>query len=181
MIAKEPYTSRWLEYLNAWDNSLYENASTPSYKTNHVSNFIYSTIESMRPILFDQNPSFEAIPVTADGVQYSNDITTILDWEWHRTNMQEICLSNSIYTFAIGTSVIMLKYTYSENKNDSVDGEVTPIKVSPFNLFPDPLATSVEDAEYIIYADYMHENKLKNSIRIGRCLFMVAMFSFLSL
>ena len=46
MLAKEDYTARWLTYLNAWDNSLYENQSTPSYKTNHVSNFIYSTIES---------------------------------------------------------------------------------------------------------------------------------------
>lgn len=161
MLAKEPYASRWLEYLNAWNNSLYENQSTPSYKTNHVSNFIYSTIESMRPILFDQNPKFEAIPVTAEGMEYSNDITTILDWEWHRTNMQELCLANSIYTFAIGTSVIMLKYEYGSGKGKGVDGEVTPIKVSPFNLFPDPLATCVEDAEYIIYADYMHENKLK--------------------
>ena len=28
------------------------------------------------------------------------------------------------------------------------------IPVNPFNLFVDPLATSVEDAEYIIYASY---------------------------
>lgn len=161
LIAKEPYTSRWMNYLNAWDNTLYEDTLTPSYKTNHVSNFIYSTIESMRPVLFDQNPRFEAIPVTAEGMQYSNDINTILDWEWHRTNMQEICLANSIYTFAIGTSVIMLTYEYKDNPRSEVDGDVTPIKVSPFNLYPDPLATCVEDAEYIIYADYIHVNKLK--------------------
>ena len=161
MLAKEPYATRWLNYLNAWDNSLYENQSAPSYKTNHVSNFIYSTIESMRPILFDQNPKFEAIPVTADAMPYSNDITTILDWEWHRTNMQELCLANSIYTFTLGTSIIMLKYDYNKNSKSSVDGEVTPIKVSPFNLFPDPLATCVDDAEYLVYADYVHVNKLK--------------------
>ena len=157
MLAKESYTARWLTYLNAWDNSLYTEQHVPSYRTNHVSNFIYSTIESMRPVLFDQNPRFEAIPVTAEAMPYSNDINTILDWEWHRTNMQEICLANSIYTFALGTSVIMLKYEY-KNKTD---GEVTPIKVSPFNIYPDPLATCVEDAEYIIYADYVHVNKLK--------------------
>lgn len=161
MIAKEPYTSRWLNYLNAWDNSLYDDISSPSYKTNHVSNFIYSTIESMRPILFDQDPRFEAIPVTAEGMQYSNDITTVLDWEWHRTNMQELLLANSIYTFTVGTSIVMLKYEYNKNPKSEVDGEVCPVKVSPFNVFPDPLATSVEDAEYIIYADYMHMNKLK--------------------
>lgn len=162
MIAKAPYTERWLKYLNAWNNSLYENQHMPSYKTNHVSNFIYSTIESMRPVLFDQSPQFEAIPVTEDGMQYANDINTILDWEWHRTNMQSLQLANSIYTFALGTSIIMLTYEYKDKKKFEVDGNVTPIKVSPFNLYPDPLATSVEDAEYIIYANYIHENILKS-------------------
>lgn len=161
MIAKQPYTERWMTYLNAWNNDLYEKNNMPSYKTNHVSNFIYSSIESMRPILFDSNPRFEAIPVTPDAMQYSLDISTALDYEWHRTNMQELLLANSIYTFAIGTSVVMLPYQYSDKKKDGVDGEVTPIAVSPFNIYPDPLATSIDDAEYIIYADYFHVNKLK--------------------
>ena len=161
MIAKEPYTAKWLEYLNAWDNSLYENSSAASYKTNHVSNFIYSTIESMRPILFDQNPKFESIPITAEAMEYSNDICTILDWEWHRTNMQEICLANSIYTFTIGTSVIMLNYEFADSPKARSDGDVKPLKVSPFNIYPDPLATCVDDAEYIIYATYTHVNLLK--------------------
>ena len=161
MVAKSSYTDRWLQYLNAWNNTLYENQYVPSYKTNHVSNFIYSTIESMRPVLFDNFPKFEAIPMTADAMPYCSDVNDILDWEWHRTNMQEICLANSIYTFALGTSIIMLTYEYKKDRNSSTDGEVTPIKVSPFNLYPDPLATCVEDAEYIIYADYKNVNQLK--------------------
>ena len=157
MLAKEDYTGRWLKYLNSWDNTLYENVKKPSYKTNHISNFIYSSIESMRPILFDNNPRFEAVPANTDAMQYSQDINTILDWEWDRSNMQEKLLANSIYTFALGTSIIMLPYSYDDGK----DGNVMPTPVSPFNIYPDPLATSVEDAEYIIYADYVHVNVLK--------------------
>lgn len=161
MVAKASYTERWFTYLNAWNNSLFEKQYLPAYKTNHVSNFIYSSIESMRPVLFDQNPKFEAIPVTAEGMEYANDMNTILDWEWDRSNMQEIALANSIYTFAIGTSIIMLPYQFKKDRKSNVDGEVTPIPVSPFNLYPDPLATSVEDAEYLIYANYIHVNILK--------------------
>lgn len=162
MVAKQPYTERWMKYLSAWNNELYEDRHLPSYRTNHVSNFIYSSIESMRPILFDNNPRFEAVPVTEEAMEYSNDITTLLDYEWERTNMQEKLLANSIYTFALGTSIIFLPYVYKKgNMDKSVDGEVTPIPVSPFNIYPDPLATSIEDAEYIIYADYVHVNKLK--------------------
>lgn len=162
MLAKESYTDRWLQYLNAWDNSLYERSHKPSYKTNHASNFIYSSIESMRPILFDNNPRFEAIPVTPEAKPYVNDINTVIDWEWHRTNMQELLLANSIYTFTLGTSVVMLPYVYNDDKTSVVDGDVTPIAVSPFNLYPDPLATCVEDCEYLIYANYIHVNKLKH-------------------
>jgi hypothetical protein len=162
MIVKEPYTARWLTYLNAWDNSLFENQSTPSYKTNHVSNFIYASIENMRPILFDKNPQFEARPFTEESMEYCSHINTLLDWEWERSGIQEMLVANSIYTFVLGTSIIMLKYEYSNRAKGGIDGEVTPVKVSPFNLYPDPLATSVEDAEYIIYADYVHVNKLKS-------------------
>ena len=58
MVAKASYTERWFTYLNAWNNSLFEKQYLPAYKTNHVSNFIYSSIESMRPVLFDQQIVF---------------------------------------------------------------------------------------------------------------------------
>ena len=159
MLAKQQTTEDWFKYLNAYNNDLYTNNSVPDYKSNYCNNLIYSTIESMRPIVFDGNPKFECVPATAEALQYSKDIDTALDFEWHRTKMREKLISNSIYTFVLGTSVIMLPYVYSDN--DEFDGNVCPVIVNPFNLYPDPLATSVEDAEYIIYATYEHENKLK--------------------
>ena len=159
MLAKQQTTEDWFKYLNAYNNDLYTNNSVPDYKSNYCNNLIYSTIESMRPIVFDGNPKFECVPATAEALQYSKDIDTALDFEWHRTKMREKLISNSIYTFVLGTSVIMLPYLYSDN--DEFDGNVCPVIVNPFNLYPDPLATSVEDAEYIIYATYEHENKLK--------------------
>ena len=159
MLAKQQTTEDWFKYLNAYNNSLYTNNNVPDYKSNYCNNLIYSTIESMRPIVFDGNPKFECVPATAEALQYSKDIDTALDYEWYRTKMREKLISNSIYTFVLGTSIIMLPYLYSDN--DEFDGNVCPIVVNPFNLYPDPLATSVEDAEYIIYATYEHENKLK--------------------
>lgn len=161
MVAKEKFTIEWMESLNAWNNSLFTDQATPSYKSNQSSNFIYSTIESMRPIMFDNDPKFEAIPVTLDSVPFTADINRALDWEWHRTQMSKKCISNSIYTFTIGTSIMMLPYVFSDKPQAEVDGDVEPIQINPFNLFPDPLATSVEDAEYIIYATYQHVNVLK--------------------
>jgi hypothetical protein len=163
MTAKEDTTAKWLDYMNAYDNSLYEDASIPSYRTNEVSNFIYSTIESMRPIMFDGNPKFQAIPVTAEAKEFCHDINRAFDYEWDRSGIKELIIANSIYTLVLGTSIIMLPYLFSDMPNSNVDGDVTPIAVNPFNLYPDPLATTVEDAEYIIHATYQHVNKLKET------------------
>ena len=159
--AKEPITAKWMQYMQAWDNSLYEDASVPSYRSNYISNLIFSTIESMRPIMFDANPKFEAVPVTMEAAKYVGDINQVLDWEWHRTHMGRKMLANSIYTFVLGNSVIFLPYKFSDKPGSSVDGDVDGVPVNPFNLYPDPLATSVEDAEYLIYADYFHVDVLK--------------------
>lgn len=160
MLAKAPYTERWMTYLNAWNNSLYENKNVPSYRSNQSSNFIFSTIESMRPIMFDANPKFEALPVTAQAMEYSKDVTQALDYEWYRTKMRQKTMANSVYTLVTGTSIFMLSYDFDDD-TEGVDGNVKPIMVNPFNIYPDPLATCVEDAEYIIYATYIHQNILK--------------------
>ena len=160
MLAKSPTTERWMTYLNAWNNSMYEDKSVPSYRSNQHSNFIFSTIESMRPIMFDSDPKFLAVPTNVESVDYASEVSQALEYEWNRTRMKQKCISNSIYTLVIGNSCFMLPYDL-EDKMGDVDGNVKPIQISPFNLYPDPLATSVEDAEYIIYASYIHQNILK--------------------
>lgn len=163
MSAKEEMTAEWMEALNAWNNSLYTSESVPSYRSNHTSNYIYSTIESIRPLLFDSNIKFEALPLTYEALPYSQEISEALDYEWHRTGMKEKLIANSIYTLVMGTSCIMLPYQFKETQTDGFDGDVEPILVSPFNIYPDPLATCIEDAEYIIYATYQHVNQLKKA------------------
>lgn len=159
MSAKERFTENWMNYMNAWNNSLYEDQSVPEYRSNYTTNYIYATIESMRPIMFDGNTKFEAAPVTRDALQYCDSINTAFDFEWNRTKMKEKMISNSIYTYVLGTSVVMLPYVFKDG--GQVDGDIEPILVNPFNIFPDPLATSVEDAEFIIYATYQHKNVLR--------------------
>lgn len=161
MLAKESITAAWMEYLNAWNNSLYEDQSVPSYRSNQNSNFIFSTIESMRPIMFDGHPQFDAIPVTLEAMQFAGDVNQVMDYEWDRTRMQQKMIANSIYTLCVGTSIIMLTQETGTLPGDDKDGNVKPVPVNPFNLFPDPLATNIEDAEYLIYATYVHENLLK--------------------
>jgi hypothetical protein len=113
--------------------------------------------------MFDGNPKFEAVPVTKDAMPYCDAINTAFDYEFNRTGMKQKIISNSLYTFCLGTSIFMLPYVYKDGGGNGIDGDVEPILVNPFNIFPDPLATCVEDAEFIIYATYKHQNILRKN------------------
>ena len=63
-VAKAPLMEKWTKYMKAYTGELYINDSRPDYKSNQVSNLVFSTVEAIRPIMTDNNPKFIAVPVT---------------------------------------------------------------------------------------------------------------------
>lgn len=159
MIHKSSITAEWSDYWEAYTGDYFAQTNGPSYKSNHVSNFIFSTIETMRPIIVDGDPGFLALARNEDGIIVQDKIQKALDYEFDREKMGIKIPRQTITTLVLGTSVWFLPWD-GEAKSD-YEGEIRAIEVDPFNLFPDPLATSVSDAEYLIYATYKHINKVK--------------------
>lgn len=156
MVSKSPYTKEWKEYMDAYFGDYFKNESVPDYKSNMVSNYIFSIIETIRPIMLDNDPKFQVVPRQPEGMPFSNDLQEALSYEWDREDMQVKLHQQLIYTLALGTSVFFLPW-------DANEKNVKGIPVNPFNIFPDPLATSVEDAEYIIYASYKNQEVLRRN------------------
>ena len=155
MVHKAPYTKRWQMYWDAYNGDYFKNKKNPEYKSDLVSNYIFSIVETIRPIMLDNNPKFQAMPRHPKAMPFSNDLQEALLYEWDRERMKRKLAKELITTLVIGTAVAFIPWD-SEEKN------VKAIFVNPFNIFPDPLATSVDDAEYIIYASY------KNAVRLKR-------------
>ena len=149
MIHKAPYTKRWLEYIDAYNGEYFKNKNLPEYKSNMVSNFIFSTVETIRPIMIDNDPKFQATPRQPDGMKFSSDLNEALMYEWDREGMNTKIYRELINVLVMGTAVFFVPY-------DANEKNIRGISVNPFNIFVDPLATCVEDAEYIIYAKYMN-------------------------
>ena len=61
-VAKAPLMTKWKEYMKAYEGTYFKNDNRPDYKSDQVSNFVFSTIEAIRPIMTDNNPKFLAIP-----------------------------------------------------------------------------------------------------------------------
>lgn len=154
MVAKSPYTKEWKEYIDAYFGDYFKNESLPEYKSNMVANYIFSIIETIRPIMLDNDPKFQCVPRQPEGMQFSGDLQEVLSYEWDREHMQVKLFRELINTLTLGTAVFFIPW-------DSEDKNVKSIAVNPFNLFPDPLATTVEDAEYLIYSSYKNEEILK--------------------
>jgi len=154
MINKAPYTKRWSTYQDAYNGDYFKSKNLPEYKSNLVSNYIFSIIETIRPIMLDNNPKFQSMPRQPEGLAFSNDLQEALMYEWDRENMSQKLYKELVNTLVFGTSIFFLPW-------DSNEKCVHAIPVNPFNVFPDPLATSIEDAEYIIYASYKNVSQLK--------------------
>ena len=154
MIHKADYTKRWQTYFDAYNGDYFKDKNLPDYRSNMVSNYIFSVIETVRPFMLDNDPKFQAMPRQPEGMGFSNDLQEALMYEWDRENMNEKLYRELINTLVIGNAIFFIPYNHHK-KN------VEAIPVNPFNIFPDPLATSVDDAEYIIYASYKNVEVLK--------------------
>ena len=62
MVAKAPYTKRWQTYFDAYYGEYFKNENLPEYKSNLVSNYVFSIIETIRPIMLDNDPKFQSLP-----------------------------------------------------------------------------------------------------------------------
>lgn len=156
-VAKAPLMEQWKKYMKAYTGELYKNDSRPDYKSNQVSNLVFSTVEAIRPIMTDNNPKFIAVPNTPNGQEFSSDVQMALDYEWDREKMPTKLPAQLIPMLIYGTAVWFVQW-------DGRDGEYGNIKikpVDPFNIFPDPLADDMDSCEYVIYATYQNANQIK--------------------
>ena len=156
-VAKAPLMDKWKEYMSAYKGTYFQNKNIPDYKSNEISNHVFSTIETIRPIMTDNNPKFLAVPSTPAGMEFSADVQTALDYEWDREKMPLKLPAQLIPMLVYGNAVWFVQW-------DGKDGEYGNISIKPidpFNIFPDPLAESIDNSEFLVYATYRNANQIK--------------------
>ena len=156
-VAKAPLMDKWKTYMSAYKGTYFQNQNIPDYKSNEISNMVFSTIETIRPVMTDNNPKFLAVPNTPTGMEFTSDVQTALDYEWDREKMPLKLPAQLIPMLVYGNAVWFIQW-------DGKDGEYGNISikpVDPFNIFPDPLAESIDNSEYLVYATYRNANQIK--------------------
>lgn len=153
--AKAPFVSKWKDYIDAYKGGYLEQ-KLPSYKSNNVCNYIFSTIETIRPIMVSENPKFQVMPRLEKDFNKAHKVQQALDYEWKREKMSTKIAKAILPMLQIGTSILYLPWI----PKDKNIGNIKPTIISPFNFFVDPSATDLEDAEWVIYATYKNVGQI---------------------
>lgn len=147
--AKAELHKEWKDCWAAYDGSYFK-VDAPSYKAQEQSNYVFSTIETVIPVMMSGNPKFIALPNREQDYPKSEVIQKALDYEWQRTRMFTECVKGIRDLLVTGNIALGL---FWNGKKDGI-GQIEPMLLSPFNVFVDPKATCVDDAEYMGYACY---------------------------
>ena len=157
MNNKQSTTKAWQSYLDAYVSSAKK--EQVDYKSDLDTNFIFSTIESILPIMADEEPIFEVLPRNATGVASADILNKCMEYEFDRERIRTKLFKQLRYGLITGNSVWFLGW----DKNAGKDGNVKCTMVNPFSIFPDPNTIDIQEGEYVIYATYKHINELKKA------------------
>ena len=159
---KDAYNSKanlhalWDKCYKAYKGELFKKA-LPDYKAQVLDNMIFSTIETIIPILFSANPRFLVFPQIPEMFDRAQMIQNLLDFEFDRARVFQTMIQGIKTGVITGTSPFAV--VWDQNASNGL-GEVKLIPISPFNFFVDPLATNLDDAEYVIYATYKNVGEI---------------------
>lgn len=148
--SKNSFVTKWKENYQAYTGELFKRNTSRKSAGQAIPNHIFSTVETIKPIMFTNPPKNIVYPTSEDGFQKAMMVQETLEYEWQRTRLLPKILDSLTNGLIYGTFIVGL---FWEGKKDKV-GQIEPKIISPFNFFIDPLANEIDDAEYCGYATY---------------------------
>ncbi len=153
---------KWEDSLKAHSGEYFKE-NLPSYKSQNISNFVFSTIETIKPIMLANNPEFTVLPSDTLATEYllqpqdpnqpqplspfekAKKANACLHYEWNRTKMFDRLHEALTVGLLMGKFIVFLGWGGKD---------IEPLLIHPFNFYVDEMATSIKDAQYCLYANY---------------------------
>lgn len=159
---KRKYESIAKENLDYY-NGRHWKQPRPTYRSNHKSNFIKSTVETILPILTDRSPTIHFEPRGREDETAARIVEEVVRYLWDTQDLDS--MMNRLCQGALVLGTHFAKVTFDPEAgpkmtfSDPTTGEPMTIPLGdvrvrdvPFtSIFPDPNATSFENAVYVIH------------------------------
>ena len=121
----------------------------PDWRSDATVNFIFSTIETVLPIMTDSAPQITVVPASSHSMHNAEIISEIVKRIWSSNDMDlelPMVMKNSL---KYGTGFV--KVWWDPNAKNGL-GDVAISCVDPRHIFPSPGAKNLKDAHYVIFA-----------------------------
>lgn len=145
---RSTFDRHWDRWYRLYSGQQWE-GPRPEWRSTPVVNFIFSTIETILPIMTDNNPQINVVPKNRSSMQTSFLMGTIMEMIWQKQRMG-IKLPETIKNaLKYGTGI--QKVWWNPKLADGL-GDVAISVVDPRHFYPSPGAKSIEDASYVVFA-----------------------------
>lgn len=156
---RSQYTSNWTRYWN-----FYESRQWPTkriqWRAYLVINYIFANIENIVAVMTDNRPKINLLPADKAQTEYVEILQALLDMIWRRRNVLfqvQNALRNAMI-FGVG----FLKVYWDADLDDG-KGDVNVSAPDPTTIYVDPGASDFDDAEWVLWADYVSLDHIKRN------------------
>jgi len=146
---KKNYDKDWDRWYKFYAGAHWD-MTRPDWKSTPVVIFIWSTIETIIPIMTDSSPQWMIAPSEPANAETAEVIADIMKRIWVKNDMDlklPIILRNAM---KYGTG--FAKVWWKQPETDKELGDVEVSIVDPRHIFPSPGAIELDDAAYVVYA-----------------------------
>lgn len=131
-----------------WDLS-----QRPRWKASPVRNYVYSKVETIVPIMTDNRPTINTLPVGPEASEYADTVQRWVNQQWLLNDMDtKVAIASKACLF-FNRGVYHVCWDHDKRR---VQVEV----IDTLNFFVDPRATSVDDARYVIRLAYLTKGEI---------------------
>ena len=149
--SKNHLVAKWKENYKAYTGELFKRNSSLRNRGNAIPNHIFATVETVKPIMLTNPPKNVVLPTKEDDFPKAEALSEALEYEWDRTKLMSKLYNQLTPGLVYGTFIFGLFWDGKTNHNI---GNVVLKAISPFNFFIDPMAETIDEAEYVMYATY---------------------------
>ena len=141
--ARKAQVTRWRRNEELYNGDILKPFNLPKYKTRIETNIVHSVIETMYSIITDREPKVDVMPREDGQMEAAYQAQQSIEWVLEDKKVQRAVSGMKRDSLLYGNGFLKIAV---------IDDEIQFINVDPFTVFVDPLATSMDDLDCIIFA-----------------------------
>ena len=150
--ARKHLMNRWRRNEELVNGKFLKPFNLPKYKTRVEPNVVHSVVETMYSILTDRPPKVDIMPKREDQIMSAYNAQESVDWVMSEKKAQRALAHMKRDGLVYGNGFLKIVM---------VNGEIEFVVPDPFTVYVDPLATSIDRAQCVVFATPTYVDDIK--------------------